>query len=204
VLHALERPAAGEAAGALVLLHGRGADEHDLFPLLDALDPDRRLHGYTPRGPLALPPGGAHWYALGGIPTPPAELFHASLDALSELVDGLPYERVVIGGFSQGCVMSYALALGRGRPRPAALLALSGFLPQVEGFELDLESAFPPIVVAHGTYDPVIPVDFGREARDTLNAAGAEVEYRESPIEHWIDPQVIPLLRSVVADATTR
>ncbi|HEY0344189.1 MAG TPA: phospholipase, partial [Solirubrobacteraceae bacterium] len=130
MLRALERPAAGEAAGALVLLHGRGADENDLFPLLDALDPERRLHGYTPRGPLALPPGGAHWYALGGIPTPPAEMFLASLDALSEFVDGLPYERIVIGGFSQGCVMSYALSLGRGRPRPAALLALSGFIPR--------------------------------------------------------------------------
>ena len=198
-----ERPAAGEAAGALVLIHGRGADENDLFPLLDALDPEQRLHGYTPRGPLALPPGGAHWYALGGIPTPPADMFHASYDALCELVDGLPHERIVIGGFSQGCVMSYAVSLGRGRPRPAALLALSGFIPRVDGFELDLESPFPPIVIAHGTYDPVIPVDFGREARDLLAGAGADVEYRESPIEHWIDPQVVPLLRSVVAGAVS-
>jgi phospholipase/carboxylesterase len=59
-----ERPAAGEALGALVLLHGRGADEHDLFPLLDALDPERRLDGYTLRAPLSLPPGGAHWYIV--------------------------------------------------------------------------------------------------------------------------------------------
>jgi phospholipase/carboxylesterase len=198
VLDALERPAAGEAEGALVLLHGRGADEHDLFPLLDALDPERRLHGITPRGPLSLPPGGAHWYALGGIPTPTPEHFHASLAELSELVDALPYERIVIGGFSQGCVMSYALSLGRGRPRPAALLAMSGFIPRVPGFELDLESPFPPIAIVHGTYDPVIPVEFGREARDLLVGAGAEVEYRESPIEHWIDPQVVPLLRSLI------
>jgi phospholipase/carboxylesterase len=194
-----ERPAAGEAAGALVLLHGRGADEHDLFPLLDALDPERRLHGYTPRGPLALPPGGAHWYALGGIPTPTPEHFHASLEALSELVDALPYERIVLGGFSQGCVMSYALALGRGRPRPDALLAMSGFIPRVPGFELDLESPFPRLAIVHGTYDPVIPVEFGREARDLLTSAGAEILYRESPIEHWIDPQVVPLLREVVS-----
>jgi phospholipase/carboxylesterase len=203
VLHAAERPAAGGAAGALVLLRGRGADEHDLFPLLDALDPERRLHGYTPRGPLAMPPGGAHWYALGGIPTPTREHFVASFDALAELLDGLPYERIVRGGFSQGCVMSYALALGRGRPRPAALLAMSGFIPRVDGFELDLDSAFPPIVIVHGTYDPVIPVEFGREARDTLGSAGAELTYREYPIEHWIDPQAIPLLREIVAGATS-
>ena len=71
-LRALERPAAGEPEGALVLLHGRGADEHDLFPLLDALDPRQRLHGYTPRAPLALPPGGAHWYIVPrvGFPDP--------------------------------------------------------------------------------------------------------------------------------------
>ena len=60
-LDALERPAQGESAGSLVLLHGRGADERDLYPLLDALDPERRLRGLTPRAPLALPPGGRHW-----------------------------------------------------------------------------------------------------------------------------------------------
>ena len=198
-LTALERPSAGEAEGALVLLHGRGADEHDLYPLLDAFDPERRLHGYTPRGPLSLPPGGAHWYPLGGIPTPPAAQFLASLDALSEFLDALPYERIVLGGFSQGCVMSYALSLGRGRTRPAALLALSGFQPQVEGFELDLESPFPPIAIVHGTYDPVIPVEYGRAACDTLETAGAEPLYREYPIEHWIDPQASPWLRDLVS-----
>ena len=66
-----ERPATGEAQGALVLFHGRGADEDDLFPLLDVLDPPRRFDGYTPRGPLSLPPGGAHWYVVPevGFPT---------------------------------------------------------------------------------------------------------------------------------------
>jgi phospholipase/carboxylesterase len=199
-LTVLDRPAAGDAEGALVLLHGRGADEHDLFPLLDAFDPDRRLHGYTPRGPLALPPGGAHWYALGGIPTPTADHFRASFDALGEFLDALPYERIVLGGFSQGCVMSYALALGGGRPRPAALLAMSGFIPRVEGFELDLESPFPRIGIVHGTYDPVIPVEFGREARDLLTAAGADVTFNEYPIEHWIDPHAIPLLRGLISE----
>jgi phospholipase/carboxylesterase len=60
----LERPAAGEPEGMLVMIHGRGADARDLFPLLDILDPDRRLLGLCPNGPLALPPGGAHWYAV--------------------------------------------------------------------------------------------------------------------------------------------
>jgi phospholipase/carboxylesterase len=198
-LQVRERPAAGEARGALVLLHGRGADENDLFPLLDALDPERRLHGYTPRGPLSLPPGGAHWYVLGGIGTPERETFTASYAALCEFLDGVPYERVVLGGFSQGCAMAYALALFRGRPRPDALLAMSGFIPSVEGYELDLAPPFPRIAIVHGVFDQVIPVEWGRAARDTLEEAGAEVVYQESPIEHWIDPDVLPLLREVVA-----
>ncbi len=86
----LQRPAAGEPAGSLVLLHGRGADERDLFPLLDELDPERRLLGLAPRGPLSLPPGGAHWYRLAGIPTPDHDTFWPSFELLSGLLDELP------------------------------------------------------------------------------------------------------------------
>jgi len=200
-LRALERPAAGEPEGALVLLHGRGADEYDLHPLLDALDPGRRLHGYTPRGPLALPPGGAHWYAVPRVGYPDPVTFREGYAQLTAWLDALPFppERIVLGGFSQGAVMSYAAGLGEGRPRPAALVALSGFIPTVEGWKPDLEPPFPPLAIAHGTDDPVIAVDFGRRARETLETAGAEVLYYESPIGHSIDPQVIPLLRGMLA-----
>jgi phospholipase/carboxylesterase len=186
-----ERPPAGLPEGALVLFHGRGADENDLFPLLDALDPERRLHGYTPRGPLSLPPGGAHWYIVRRVGYPDPETFLPTYTEASEWLDALPYERIVLGGFSQGTVMAYALGLGRGRRRPEAILAFSGFLPQVEGFELDLGPPLPPVTIAHGTFDPVIPVEFGRSARDTLVAAGADVTYREFPIGHTIDPRAV-------------
>lgn len=201
-LEALERPAEGEPAGTFVLLHGRGADEHDLYPLLDALDPQRRLRGLTPRGPLALPPGGRHWYRLGGIPTPEPETFWPSFTELAELLDGLQ-KPLVLGGFSQGAVMSYALALGRSpEKRPAALLPLSGFMPSVDGLELDLTGLEGfPVAIAHGTLDPVIPVDYSRAARDVLAAAGADVAYHESPLGHTIDPQIIPALRGFVASA---
>ena len=188
------RPAAGEPDGALVLFHGRGADERDLFPLLDALDPERRLVGATPRGPLSLPPGGAHWYALGGIPTPEPTTFRSSFRAAAEWLEEflseheLGYERLVLGGFSQGGVMSYSLGLGSGRPRPAALTVFSSFLPVVEGFELDLSPPLPPIAIGHGTLDQVIEVEWGRQARERLENAGAEVLYRETPMFHQIDP----------------
>ena len=58
-----------------MLFHGRGADEHDLFPLLDVLDPERRLDGYCPRGPLSLPPGGAHWYVVPRVGYPDVPTF---------------------------------------------------------------------------------------------------------------------------------
>lgn len=201
-LQGLERPAAGEPAGTLVLLHGRGADEHDLYPLLDALDPERRLRGLTPGGPLALPPGGRHWYRLGGIPTPDPETFWPSFTALGELLDGLQTP-LVLGGFSQGAVMSYALALGRGiEKRPAALLPLSGFMPSVDGLELDLTGLDGfPVAIAHGTLDPVISVEWSRAAREGLTAAGANVSYHESPLGHTIDPEIVPALHDFVAHA---
>jgi phospholipase/carboxylesterase len=200
------RPAAADPEGALVLFHGRGTSEHDLFPLLDELDPERRLLGVTPRGPLSLPPGGAHWYALGGIPTPEPRTFADTRERLAEWLDGVPertgvpWERTVLGGFSQGTVMSYALGLGEGRPSPAGIMAMSGFLPSVPGFELDLASrAGLPVAIAHGTLDQVIPVRFGREAAETLRDAGLDVSYRESPIGHGIDPRALAELRAWLA-----
>lgn len=199
-LDALERPAAGEPLGTLVLLHGRGAGEHDLFPLLDAIDPERRLRGLTPGGPLSLPPGGRHWYRLAGIPTPDPDTFWPSFHALSELLDSLQTP-LVLGGFSQGAVMSYALGLGRGpEKRPAALLPLSGFMPRVDGLELDLgDLAGFPVAIQHGSLDPVISVEWSREARDALTAAGADVVYHEASFQHAVDPAFVPRLRAVIS-----
>ena len=202
-LDGLERPAAGEPQGTLVLLHGRGADEHDLFPLLDAIDPERRLRGVTPGGPLTLPPGGRHWYRLAGIPTPDPDTFWPSFHALVELLDEMQ-PPLVLGGFSQGAVMSYALGLGRGaEKRPAALLPMSGYMPRVDGLSLDLDGLDGfPVAIQHGTLDPVISVEWSREARDALTAAGAAVAYHEAPLPHTIDPAFIPSLRALVAAAT--
>lgn len=195
------RPSAAEpAAGTLVLFHGRATDEHDLQPVIDALDPDRRLVGLTPRGPFTMPPGGFHWYGpVVRVGYPNKETFEQSLALLSDWLDAeLPaIDRAVLGGFSQGAVMAYALGLGAGRPSPGGILAMSGFVPVVDGFTLDLDSRRGlPVAIAHGTQDPVIPVSFGRDARDHLGAAGLDVSYRESPIGHGVDPQGIDELRA--------
>lgn len=205
--HRIREPA-GEPAGGLVLLHGRGADENDLYPLFDMLDPDRRLIGATVRGPLSLPPGGAHWYVVKRVGYPDPETFSPTFGRLSDWFDewsddvGLPPDKIAIGGFSQGAVMSYALGLGRGRPAPPAVLALSGFIPKVEGFELDLSNRKGlRAAIGHGIYDPVITVDFAREARDKLQAAGIDLAYRESPMEHSIDPRFVFELQSRLAES---
>jgi phospholipase/carboxylesterase len=189
------RAARSDPQGAIVLLHGRGTDEYDLAPLIDELDPERRLVGITPRGPLTLPPGGAHWYVAQRVGFPEPESFLASLALLGAFLDGLPdtfgvpVDRTLLGGFSQGAVMAYALSFGRGRRRPAAMLGLSGFVPTVPGFELDLDGlAGYPVALGHGSYDPVIDVSFGRAARDLLVEAGADVTWRESPMAHSVDP----------------
>jgi phospholipase/carboxylesterase len=197
-----ERPAAGEPAGLLVLHHGRGADEHDLLGLADVLDPERRLHVVTPRGPLQLPGWpGHHWYVVPRVGYPDPGTFFAAADALAALHDGvwertgLTPERTVFGGFSMGSVMSYAMALSPGRPAPAGILALSGFVPTVDGWQPELPGRESTrAFIAHGRHDQVMAVDFARRARDLLEAGGLPVSYHESDAGHHIDPAHVPAM----------
>jgi phospholipase/carboxylesterase len=192
----LERPAAAEPEGLLVLHHGRGTDERDLLGLADALDPERRLWVASPRAPLALPGSpGYHWYLVPRVGHPDPDTFGAARAALAELHDRLWEEtgvgpgQTVLGGFSMGAVMSYAMALGGDRPAVAGILAFSGFVPTVEGWEPALaDRAATRAFVSHGSRDPIIEVGFGRAARDLLEAGGLEVTYRESELGHQIDP----------------
>ena len=189
----------GDPAGAIVLLHGRGTSEQDMLPLLDVFDPRERLVGAFPRGPLQLPPIGYHWYVVEEVGYPDPETFTSTYERLGAWLEGLGertgvgIERTVIGGFSQGAVMAWALALGPGRPRPAGILAMSGFIPTVPDFELALDGLDGfPVAITHGTLDPVISVDLGRQARDRAKAAGADVVYRETDVPHIVDPRLIP------------
>jgi phospholipase/carboxylesterase len=196
----LERPAAGDPAGLLVLHHGRGADEHDLLGLADVLDPQRRLHVATPRAPLQLPgwPGN-HWYVVPRVGYPDPDTFFSARDQLAAFHDelwertGTSPETTVFGGFSMGSVMSYALGLDPERPAPAGILAFSGFVPTVDGWQPSLaDRTGTRAFIAHGRHDPVMAVAFARAARELLEAGGLPVEYHESDAAHHIDPAHVP------------
>lgn len=205
------RQAAGDPAGALVLMHGRGVDENDLFPLLDLLDPEQRLAAFTPRAPLQ-PPGhtGNHWYVVERVGYPDRATFDSTYALLGSWLEavadetGVPPERTVLGGFSQGGVMSYAMGLGPGRPRPAAIVALSCFVPTVEGWEPDLtDRGELPVYHAHGANDPIIGVEFGHQAKELLEGH-VDLTYREHPGGHTIDPRSFGEIQEVVNAAVTR
>jgi phospholipase/carboxylesterase len=203
-----ERPAAGDPSGLLILHHGRGADEHDLLGLADVLDPDRRLAVVTPRAPLAIG-GGHHWYVVPRVGYPDPDTFHAAYRKLAAFHDelwertGIAPENTVLGGFSMGSVMSYSLGLAGDRPKPAGILAFSGFIPTVDGWEPDLGSRPDmPVFIAHGRRDPVMEVEFARGARARLEAGGLSVDYHESDAGHQIDPAHVPSAIQWLAAAT--
>jgi phospholipase/carboxylesterase len=195
-LSAIERPANGDPAGLLILHHGRGSDEQDLMGLAPVLDPEGRLHIVTPRAPLRLPGSpGYHWYLVPRVGYPDPDSFRAAYAELAAFHDelwertGIGPERTVLGGFSMGTVMSYALGLAGDRPAPAGILALSGFIPTVGGWQPSLDDrSGTRVLIAHGRLDPVIPVTFARAARDLLVRAGLDVDYRESDAGHNVDP----------------
>jgi phospholipase/carboxylesterase len=199
-LTSTERPAAGDPEGLLVLHHGRGSDEQDLIGLADVLDPEERLHVVAPRAPLRVPGSpGYHWYLVPRVGYPDPGSFQAARGELAAFHDGLwkrtgiSPERTVLGGFSMGAVMSYALGLSGDRPAPAGILALSGFIPTVDGWQPSLEDrAVTKVLIEHGRNDPVIPVAFARRAHELLGQAGFAVDYREAHAAHHVDPRDVP------------
>lgn len=209
LVHRLREPA-GEPSGALILNHGRGADENDLYGLLDELDPERRLLGVTTGAPLTdIPPGGRHWYLVPRVGYPDPVTFAGSYAALTGVLDGLlaergiDWSRTVVGGFSMGAVMSYAVGIGHGRPSPAAILACSGFVPTVEGWRPDLDDRVElPVLIHHGRNDPVISVEFARRANELLTAGGLAVDYLETDAGHWLPPEAVASARELVATST--
>lgn len=174
----------------LLLIHGKGANEHDLEPLVPHLDPEGRFLTVLPRAPLPFM-SGWEWYRTDGIPRGGPEIF-SSVDAVDDLLDevcaeyGFDRSESYVIGFSQGCAITLALGLRRSdRPRPAGLIGMSGFLPERDGLEYDFSTA-PPVFIQHGTADPTISVAFARRAVTRLGADGVPVVYRDYPMGHEV------------------
>ena len=179
------------ATRLLLLLHGYGADERDLEGLLPYLDPDGTFATVLPRAPFAVPgtPGYA-WYEFG------AQVGDGYVNALAELdalVDeqcealGFAREEALFAGFSQGAGLALGLALLPGdRVRPAGVIAMSPAVPDAEAFAIDPAARGVPVLIEHGTNDPMIPVQRSRDLARALRNAGVPVVYREYPMEHQV------------------
>jgi phospholipase/carboxylesterase len=197
-LEHLVRPAAVASARPpmALLLHGLGADEQDLFGLAPWLDP--RLVVVSARAPREAQPMGYSWFDIDWSESPPridfeqvVESREAILRFAGEAADayGADRSRVWLVGFSQGASMTAAAVLARPDLSRGAV-AHSGRIarravpanppPGLPGF---------PLLWQHGRADPVVPVAFGHEARDVLDALGLRVEYREYPIGHEISEE---------------
>jgi thioredoxin len=184
--------AGSEARHVLLLAHGYGADERDLGGLLTYLDPDGIFVTVMPRAPHAAPGApGFSWYDMS---RPAPEGFAEAVAALDETLDatcaerGLPRSEAIVGGFSQGAGLALALALRESEsPHPAGVLAMSPFLPGLDGLDLD-DAAIGsiPVLLQHGTHDPMIPVKQSRTLARALRAAGVPTVFREYPMEHQV------------------
>jgi phospholipase/carboxylesterase len=203
-LRSIELPP--RAAGlhrSLVMLHGFGADEHDLLPIAHELDP--RLRAISLQAPIALDAGGRAWFNLeqtpDGFAFDPAEVeggVRLAIEAVEEIARHTP--QPILCGFSQGAAMALSVALAR----PALtsdVLVFSGVPPRVEQDAAPDSLHALRVFVAHGSYDPLIPVEIGRATRDLLQRAGASVTYREYPMGHMVVPQEISDARIWLAES---
>lgn len=197
----------GEGGRLLVLLHGYGADEHDLAPIAELVDTEGRFLAVCPRAPIDIVPFGAGWYerdASGAID--PAQ-FLASVDAVDATIDAVCAENgfdrgnAVVVGFSQGGAMALAASLRVGAPtRPAAVACLSGMMQEVDGLEYAFDDLLPRILIQHGTWDPLVTIERGHQTRDALIAHRVEHQYLEYPMQHEITGESVMDLRTWLAD----
>ena len=195
----------GDNPGATILiLHGLGADGNDFVPIAQELDlqavgPVRFLFPHAPVMPVTINGGYRMraWYDIIGFdadaPQDEAGLrrSQAMVEALlkREKERGIPANRIVLAGFSQGCAMALLAGLRHGE-RLAGIVGLSGYLPLAGKTEAERSEANrgTPIFLAHGTQDEVVAPERAEASRDALQALGYRVDWHEYPMGHSVSP----------------
>lgn len=217
----VEIESAPHPTAAVIWLHGLGADGNDFAGLVPELNlagcpPIRFIFPHAPRIPVSVNGGYVMpaWYDLLGLDlvsrqdAAGIQKSEAAIQALiaNEVARGIPTERIVLAGFSQGCAMALHTAL-RLPQKMAGVMALSGYLPLADRFaaERHTANATTPIFMAHGTQDPVVVVARGEDSRDALVALGHPVQWHTYPMPHSVHPQEIAdisdFLRQVLGNA---
>ena len=195
-----------DPGAAVIWLHGLGADGHDFEPVvpelgLPASKPVRFIFPKAPQRPVTINMGMRMraWYdilQLGGGPEDEAGI-RSSQDLLENLISrevqkGVPHGKIVLAGFSQGGAIALQTGL-RYAERLAGVMALSTYLPLSKTLEKERATINNdlPIFMAHGAYDPMIPMARALQSRDALRALGYAVEWREYPMPHSVCPEEI-------------
>lgn len=194
--------------GSVIWLHGLGADGHDFEPIVPELHlsvPLRFVFPHAPVRPVTINGGMSMraWYdivsfdAEGRADADGVRASTALLEALieREVARGIPAERIVIAGFSQGGAIAINAAM-HARRKLAGLMALSTYIA-VPGAAVDgVGHRDLPVFMAHGTFDPVLPLAWGRSSAEHLRASGYEVEWHEYPMAHAVCMEEIRDIRA--------
>ncbi len=205
LVHLVREPGvATQAPPLLLLLHGVGSNEADLFGLAPYID--ERFLIVSARAPVVMGPGAYGWFNIEFTPqglSADIEQAKTSLRLLpkfiAELIETYRVDDkgIYLAGFSQGAMMSLALALTRPE-QIAGAVVMSGRLPTQVLEHVPGGEALTglPLLVTHGTYDPVLPVNEGRAIKQSLAALPVELTYREYPMGHEVSAES---LRDVAA-----
>ena len=215
LLPRVELESAPNPTSAVIWLHGLGADGHDFASLVPELDlsncpPIRFVFPHAPSMPVTVNGGYLMpaWYDILGpnlVSQQDAAGIQASERAIvaliaHEVARGIPAERIVLAGFSQGCAM--ALHTGLRLPqRLAGIMALSGYLPLADRLaaERHAANAGTPVFMAHGTQDPVVVLARGEASRDALAALDQPVHWHSYPMPHSLHPREIADISAFLA-----
>jgi phospholipase/carboxylesterase len=205
-IHAISQPPREPSSERplVLFLHGYGSNEHDLMSLGSSLDP--RLTLVSARAVYEIDMGfGYAWYELYGVPghlTHNNENRAESLEILVNFIRGLPEkfsvnpQKIYLFGFSQGAVMCLDVMLSHPE-LVAGVVACSGYLGEEVRPRAPLDHLQDlDVLMMHGTFDDVIPVRRGREARDYLQDTPVNLSYHEYPIGHGIHPAALPVIET--------